>query len=293
MLPIMLSALAVAASAGDRPSFQRAASQGSRVMERLLEEVNGHELPSNTRRRLDDCPDCSGDGVDEDGKQCYMCQGSGNDFCGLSCQIKKAAKYAGSAMNAAGDKLDAATGAAIKAVIKGGKKAAELADTTARAAGKAISEARGKAFDLLVETIKETGKNYRLDMAEDWFWPELAAYGRAVRTDNFYGKWKGSFWGGEYVNNSCTSCDPLAEALINGLESCYEHRDEERFMDKGDRCYLTKSEQGKLQVIANATAKHLKEHNVKTRLHTSVLYLKTIIRNAEIANPTSVSIESS
>jgi len=240
-------------------------------MERLLEEVRSHELPSNTRRRLDDCPDCSGDGVDEDGKQCYMCQGSGNDFCGLSCQIKKAAKYAGSAMNAAGDKLDAATGAAIQAVIKGGKKAAELADTTARAAGKAISDARRKTFDLTVRAIKNLGKNMRLDKAEDWFWPELAAYGRAVRTDNFYGKWESSFWGGEYVNNSCTACDPLAEALFNGLESCYEHRDEERFMDKGDRCE-----------IANATAKHLKEHNVKTRLHTSVLYLKTIINNAEI-----------
>lgn len=263
MLITMLAAVAV----GKRASFQREASQGSRVMTRLLKDAK-HQDPSDTRRRLD-----SGD----------------SGICGPWCLTKKAVKYAVGAVDTAGRVCDDAIYGTLNAAVEGGRAAVERfveIDT-------AMDNAVYNFCNEVKEDLTLLDRHMKLSKAEDWFWPEIAAETTFIRncftstvrsgTKSHLGQWEMDYWlfgSGDWTEeHRCTSCKPLADVMLAGLESCYEHRNAH---SPEGHCCMNAAQVKKLEVIYKAVEKHLKVHkNINSQkrpwLYMSQVYLKTII----------------
>lgn len=255
-------------------------SQGSSVMNSLLEKASHHGYQSDTHRRLAYS--------DSDG------------FCGLWCQTKRTAKYAARTINATGEAFDKLTADAIDAVdaaadaveetleaaanaaknvaVKTGQLAAELADEAATT----IHDAVADLGDDVLHGIRTWAKNIVLDRSEDWFWPEQTSYFSKYKRNNHHGVM--DIWG-NYSKPTCTACKPHADRIFEALDAAYEHRNT---WDAEGRCYLLQSEADNLQIIADAAKKHVDQHQLdrrnrrQNRLYISQLYLQAILKRVDV-----------
>jgi len=262
------------------------------VMNSLLEQASQQGYRSDTHRRLPE------------------------EFCGLYCHMKKAARALARGVNATGEALDNVTEVAINAVAKGataaGTAALELA-AAAEEAGSNIADAIDEVYDELKEEFDDWKADRKLNAAEDWLWPKHASFTSKFKLNNHNGKW--SLISG-YTLTSCTVCRGLLDAIREGLDACYEHRDANKqdcedcsywtcFLDDedcpedcptclgsgvvGGRVGITSAEKSKLQTLAQTVQNHVDLHQNKTpkitrlRLNSSLRALTTIINNAVIS----------
>jgi len=261
------------------------------VMNSLLEQASQQGYRSDTHRRLPE------------------------EFCGLYCHMKKAARALARGVNATGEALDNVTEVAINAVAKGataaGTAALELA-AAAEEAGSNIADAIDEVYDELKEDFADWKADRCWNNAEDWFWPTHASITSKFRYNNNKGIW--SLINNGYTRTSCTVCIELMDAIREGLDACYEHRDANKedcpdcdgywltMFDSFEcttcegsgvigtgHCGLTSAEKRKLQKLNQTVQKHVDLHKRKTpkakarRLSVSLRALTTIINNAVIS----------
>jgi hypothetical protein len=258
------------------------------VVNSLLEEAREQGYQSNTHRSL------------------------GEGFCGLYCQMKRAAKATYRGINATGEALDDVTELAIDAVAEGataaGTAALELIDA-AEEAGSNIADAIGEVYDELKVEFAAWNADRKLDAAEDWLWPKHAPTNSRFRYNNHNGKWSLILG---YRRTHCTVCIELLDAIREGLDACYEHRDANKgdcedcdgwlvgWFDSeecttcegsgvvGGRVGITSAEKSKLQKLKQTVQKHVDLHRSTTprirrlRLNLSLDALKAIINNAQV-----------